>query len=144
MLRAKQGADLSGKVAAFASYGVVLRNVQWSWSGITPSGEVVVTLWIDEFNYRDTPATYSNQNSRDFQEWVSSLGNLERIENLKIARDKHAGIFRVIVIKAVSETTYPRTIAEAYPRHNIIMRLVEFDENTGKFKAELVENAHRT
>lgn len=132
---------MSGKVAAFAHYGVVLRNDQWSWSGRTPSGEVVVTLWRDEFNYRDKPVSYSTQNSQNLDQWVNRPGNQERIENLKWARDKNGGRFRVVIATAVDTAAEPRSIKEAYPQPKMIMQLLEFNEETGEFKAELVESA---
>jgi hypothetical protein len=129
---------MSGKVEAFAHYGVVLKNDVWSWSGVAPNGEVVLSLWKDQFNYRSKPISWSNENDPSFSEWKDSLGNIERIENLKIARNKAGGRFRVVVISAIDMEEYPRSIKDAYPRPNMIMKLTNFDETTGKFGAELV------
>ena len=133
---------MSGKVAAFASYHVTLTNEVWSWSGLTPQGEIVLSLWKEEFNFHDRPPTYSNYNDPDSMKWKDSLGNRERIEHLKIVRDKRGGIFRVVISSAVNFRDYPRKINEAYPKPNMTMRLVEFDEDTGQFKAEVLESAY--
>jgi hypothetical protein len=59
-----------------------------------------------------------------------------------MVRDKRGGIFCVVISSAVSYMDYPRKINEAYPKPNMTMRLVEFDEDTGQFKAEVLESAY--
>ena len=116
------------------------------WPSLTASRcgpyRVVLLSWKEEFNFHDRPPTYSNYNDPDSMKWKDSLGNRERIEHLKIVRDKRGGIFRVVISSAVNYRDYPRKINEAYPKPNMAMRLVEFDEDTGQFKAELLESAY--
>jgi len=78
---------MSGLVAAYARFGAVLRNPQWSWSARTANGAVVLTLWRDEFNYQTRPASYDLRGHPRLPEWSNRPGNRERIENLKWARD---------------------------------------------------------
>ena len=129
---------MSGKVAAFAFYGVKLTNDRQSWSGISPSGEVVVGLWLDEFNYKVKPAIYQPNPATNVV-WRDKYGNRERIEHLKRVRDSADRHFRVVVMKAVDEKTDPREVDEAYPRENMLMELIELDEDTGVFKAQLLK-----
>jgi hypothetical protein len=138
MLSGKQGHKMSGKVAAFAHYGVNLTNDRWSWSGISAGGEVVVGLWQDEFDYKTKPVSYQpNPKTNDI--WRNKPGNQERISHLIRAREIAGGKFRVVVMRAVDATADPREVSEAFPRDNMVMRLVELNEFTGDFVAHLVE-----
>ena len=128
---------MSGKMAAFRHYGVILRNEQWSWSGMTPDGEVVLALWQDEFHYEDSPVWYS-PNAETLHFWKDRPGNRERISNLIHAREHRGGRFRVVILKAVDTRTDPRKVDEAYPRLNMVMQLTELNEETGEFRAHLV------
>jgi len=131
---------VSGKVAAFAHYGVRLTNARQSWSGISPKGEVVVGLWRDEFDYKAKPVSYQpNPATNDI--WRQKPGNRERISHLIHARDMADGLFRVVVMTAGDTSADPREVAEAYPRENMTMRLVELNEATGEFRAHLVETS---
>lgn len=132
---------MPGKVAAFAHYGAVLNNVQWSWSAKTPSEEVVLTFWQDLFNYKTKPVSYSVFDDPTINDRKNSHGNIERIENLKWARDNCSGRLRVVVVNAVDPKASPRKIKSAYPRDNIIMKLIELNEETGEFRAEMLPSS---
>lgn len=132
---------MPGQVAAYRSFGATLTNERWSWSAITDVGEVILTLWKDELNYRTKPASYDLFGHPRLAEWTDRPGNRERIEHLKWARDRSGGRFRVVIATAVDEDANIREIAEAYPRPNIIMRLVDLDERTGEFRA-IMENSN--
>jgi len=41
-------------------------------------------------------------------------------------------------MRAVDEAANPREVAEAFPRDNLVMQLVQLDEETGVFRARLV------
>jgi hypothetical protein len=129
---------MSGPVAAYAHFGAVLRNPQWSWSARTKDGGVVLTLWKDEFNYKTKPVSYDLRGHPRLSEWIGRPGNRERIENLKWARDHSRGTFRVVIATAKDDTADPRQVAEAYPQTKMIMRLTDLDEETGEFRAEIV------
>lgn len=60
---------------------------------------------------------------------------LERIENLKWARDHCERLFRVVVTVAEDEAASPRKIRDAYPQERMIMKLVQLNEDTSEFRA---------
>lgn len=130
---------MSGKVKAFQHFGVTLKNEQWSWSGRNETGEVVLSLWTDEMNYKLKPPTYSIFNLKSLPDWKDKPGNKERINNLVWAKKNSGGIFNVVMCKAKIPITEPKIIDEAYPT-KLIMRLIDLNEITGEFTAELVEN----
>ena len=123
---------MSGKVQDYTHFGVTLKNEQWSWSGRTPDGRVVLSIWKDQIDYRTKPPRYNLFDHPRLSVWIDKPGNHERIENLKWARDKCEGKFHVVIITAKNTTVEPRKIDEAYPT-KLIMRLSDFDENTGEF-----------
>ena len=130
---------MSGKVQAFAHFGVILKNDQWSWSGRTSDGTVVVlTIWEDQINNKTKPRSYSLFGDPNLSDWIDRLGNRERIENLKWARDHCDGKFSVIIAKAKDTTARTREIAEAY-HTKMTMRLTDLNEETGEFSAEVVQ-----
>jgi hypothetical protein len=72
-------------------------------------------------------------------DWIDRLGNRERIENLKYARDHRGGLFRVVIMAAIDPAAEPRQIREAFPQPNMVWRLVALNEDTGEFRAEMVD-----
>jgi hypothetical protein len=122
------------KAAAFAQYGVSLKNERWSLSGVAPNGEVVIALWTEEFDYQSVPPRYSNKNGTAIWRWVMSKGNRERIEHLRLAREKCGGRFRVVIVEGTAGS-FPRIVREAHPRPGMRMILTEFNEATGEFVA---------
>jgi hypothetical protein len=83
--------------------------------------------------------TYDSFDLEGSGEWRSLPGNRERIEILKWARDRCDGLFRVVITVAKDVSAVPRSIIECFPKHNIVMRLLDLDENTGEFRAENVK-----
>jgi hypothetical protein len=60
-----------------------LKNDQWSWSGVSSDGKVVVlTIWKDEMNYKSKPPSYNLFGHPSLSDWQDRPGNRERIENL--------------------------------------------------------------
>jgi hypothetical protein len=123
------------KVAAFAALRAKLVNDRWGWSGLTEDGRVVLQLWQDRLKGR--PASYDTFNDPNRERWGKLPGNAARIEHLKIARDRWDGKFKVVVGIAKDIREIPRRTEEAFPS-KIEMRLVEFNEETGEFRAEQV------
>src|SRR6185295_15708127 len=103
---------MPGQVQAYAYFGATLKNERWSWSAIAPDGQVVLTLWKDEFNYKTRPWSYSVFGSPKLTKWKSRPGNRDRIEHLKYARDHSNGMFRVVIATAKRTTADVRQIAE--------------------------------
>jgi hypothetical protein len=130
---------MPGQVAAYSHFGITLKNDRWSWSGRTPDGSrVILTLWKDEIDYSSKPPMCNYFGHPKLSQWLNRAGNHERIENLKWARDHCGGLFGIVIATAVDVSAEPRKIADAYPT-TLRMRLVEFNEETGEFSAELVE-----
>lgn len=129
---------MAGKLthtAAFAHFGTVPRNVQWSWSARSDDGRtVVVTLWQDLFTRKDGRATYSRPAFAPDRKRPPGLKEL--IENLVWSRDHLNGRFNVIIAKAKDVNASPRSIDECFPT-KMIMRITHLDPETGAFTAEL-------
>ena len=122
----------------FEAFGVVPRNTRWSWSGRSPDGSrVVVRLWQDRFE--DGGRTYASWSSDNPGEWRTRPGFVELIENLTYARDHLDGIVSVIIAIAVDAEASPRSIRRSFPHPNLRMRVVDLDEEEGKFVLERVE-----
>jgi len=81
--------------AAFARYGAVLHNPQWSVSAWTPSGELVVSLWDHHFRKGAPPGMMDFADSLD--RW-SGHGNKEFRENVAKAYAARSSV-RLVVVK---------------------------------------------
>jgi hypothetical protein len=125
---------------AFAYFdGARGRNPRWSWSARSPDGRtVVLTLWEDHISDDGTTIRVDTFGRGQQRQWTSKLGNKERIENLVHARNHCGGLFRVVMITAKDRTARPRSIAKRYPHPTLVMKLTDFDETTGDFRAESV------
>lgn len=128
---------MSGKVKAFAHFGVKLTNDVWSWSGQAPDGRIVLTIWTDEMNYKTSPPSCSCFGHPQLSEWSVRPGNRERIEHLRYAREFRQGRFSVVMVKAKDTAASVRSIDEAYPT-DLVMRLKDLNEETGEFSAEVI------
>lgn len=130
-----------GKVKAFAHFDVSLKNDRWSWSGKTVDGKaVVLQLWRDILNDQTTPKSYDVFGDPRLPEWIKKHGNTERIKDIKWAIERCDGNFRVVIGHAKDVTIGVRRTAAACPQPNLIMKIVKFNENTGEFRAEAVED----
>lgn len=122
---------------SFERLGTVPKNKRWSWSGRSADGKKVsVTLWQDLF--QNGTMIYQSTATGTEEGWVGSNGHLELIENLVWARDHLEGEVSVIIAVAKDKTASPRSIAECFPQPNLIMRVIEFDENSGDFTLERI------
>jgi hypothetical protein len=136
ILDGKHGCCMAGKAEAFSHFGVSAKNDRWSWSARSADGKtVVVTFWKDRFDYKTNPVSYSTFGLDTLPDWIDSLGNRERIENLKWARANCDGILRVVITEAIDVRASPRQIANAYPQERLLMKLVALNEATGEFSA---------
>jgi hypothetical protein len=104
-----------GQVAAFAHFGITLKNDRWSWSGRSPDGKVVLTIWRDEIDNKSKPPRCNFFGHPRLSQWRNRPGNHERIENLKWAREHCDGLFGLVLVSAVDLNAEPRKVAEAYP-----------------------------
>jgi hypothetical protein len=131
---------MTGLAEAFRAFGAEGRNPRWSWSARSPDGRVVMTFWKDQLNYSSNPISYSNFGSPTLGQWKDRLGNQERIENLKWARDRCEGLMQVVIIEAVDSNAQPREIAKSFPQKRLRMKLTALNEETGEFSAVNVGN----
>lgn len=117
---------------AFEYFGVVPRNIRWSWSGRSADGSVVaVRLWQDRFE--DKGQIYRGWSDDVPGEWKSRPGFVELIDNLSHALTHLDGVVRVILLIAKDKTATPRSIERSSPHPNLKMRVVELDEDAGTF-----------
>lgn len=128
------------KTEAFAEYGTVCGNTRWSWSGRSPDGQTVaLTFWTDGFeDFKARPIVYDDTGWNDTAV-ASRLGNHERMENIRWTREHLGGVVRVVMARAKDVNAQPREIDECWPNPNLIMRIIDFDEDTGEWRAESVE-----
>jgi hypothetical protein len=126
---------MTGLAEAFGAFGAKGKNSRWSWSARTADGKVVMTFWKDQMNYSSEPISYSTFGGPNLALWKDRLGNQERIDNLKWARDNCSGLMHVVIIEAVDEQAQPRSIARSFPHKRLLMKLIELNEETGEFSA---------
>jgi hypothetical protein len=94
-----------------------------------------MTFWKDQLDYSSDPISYSNFGSPTLGQWKDRLGNQERLENLKWARDHCGGLMHVVIIEAIDQSAQPREIARSFPQKRLRMKLTNLDEETGEFSA---------
>jgi hypothetical protein len=79
---------------AFAQYGAILRNVQWSVSAWAPNGALVVSLWEHHRRKKPAPGTLEFEGSAN--RWKGP-GNKEFRENVAKAFEYQSNVCLVIV-----------------------------------------------
>jgi len=133
------GAQMAGNHSkAFEYFGVVPKNIRWSWSGRSPDGSTVaVRLWQDRFE--DGAKTYRSWTTDVPGSWKSRPGFVELIDNLVFARDHLDGVVSVILLIAKDKKAVPRSIERSSPAPNLKMRVVDLDEEEGTFRLERVD-----
>jgi hypothetical protein len=120
----------------FKELGATLKNPRTSWSAISDDRKtVILTMWKDQLDYTSRPIVYDVFNRADLPNWTNSLGNRERIEHLRWAKENCDGWFRVIITVAKDVNAKTREIERCYPLKDWWMRLIELNEKTGEFRA---------
>ncbi len=123
---------------AFEFFGVVPKNIRWSWSGRSPDGSVVaVRLWQDRFE--SGGKIYRSWSSDRPGEWKSRPGFVELVENLVHARDHLNGVLSIIILVAKDKGAVPRSIDRSFPHPKLKMNVVELDEHEGTFVLERID-----
>ena len=122
---------------AFRTYGVTLRNPRWSWSGQADDGRVVLALWSDRFSRKTQPITYDGSiDARD--QGINKNGRSERARYLQAVWDSPDRLFDVVmVVKQDGPADAPHRVADAIPKPNMRMRLIDLNDD-GAFFAEMV------
>jgi hypothetical protein len=108
----------------FAQRGVALTNKRWSWGGFDRDGKVHLNMWADRFEGGQYvfPPNRGTKNSRN-----------ELITLIKHALEHNDGRFGAVMSRAEDVRAMPRKVASS--RSVPDMRVIEFDEHTGAFKA---------
>jgi hypothetical protein len=114
----------------YAHFGITVSDPRKAWSRQGNDGTVVVTLWSDLFKDTDRNK-YSNFDTFK-PSGIERTENKNRMEHLKYARDKQAGIFQSIVVTPKDSSRTETVKREIGPP----MRLTQLDEDTGEFSAE--------
>ena len=129
-----------GKQDAFDRYGAKFRNIRWSWAGKAPDDSLVaLTFWKDRLVYDKATKSFTyDDRQRITDEDIDANGNVERKEYIRLALDRLDGIVHVVIAVAENVTARPRKAVDIYPAPGLKMRIMEFDETTGEFKAESV------
>lgn len=118
---------------AFAHFHASPASRQ-SWSALSRDRTtVVVTMWEDLI----VNGVYDVFTHSDLPRWRNTLGNRERIANLKFARDNCNGLFKVIRLVAQDPTRYPRSVLYATPDQRTWI-LTSLDEQTGQFRVNAI------
>ena len=81
---------------AFAKYGAVLSNRQWSFSAIAPDGALVISCWQHKIKTAEGLWRYSDCLSRFKQS--NAAGRNEFIKHLRQAYDEKLRVRLIIVI----------------------------------------------
>jgi len=123
---------------AFEYFGVVPKNIRWSWSGRSPDGQVVaVRLWQDRFE--DKGRLYRSWRDDEPGAFKSRPGFTELLQNLAFARDQLEGVVSVILLVAKDKAAMPRSIERSSPAPNLKMRVIELDQAEGTFLLERID-----
>lgn len=123
----------------FDFYNVKPDNPRWSWSARSEDGKVVVlTLWQDKFSRKGGIMVYEDIVDEAPKDWSSFPGNAERLRNLEWAREHCNGDFRVVIAIPKDRNAPIRKISECFPKPELRMRIVDWDEETGSFRAVAV------
>jgi hypothetical protein len=121
----------------FNFFGVVPKNIFWSWSGRSADGKnVAVTLWQDRFEEKGR--LYPSWQTDVPGEWKSRPGFVELIENLATAREQANGVVHVIIARAKDPKASPRSIARCFPHPTLKMRVAELNTDEGTFLLERI------
>jgi len=125
---------------AFAEFGAKATNPRQTWSARNEADKIVVlTMWADSFDPAPGSA-FSSFNHPSLAHWQNARGNKDRIKNLKFAQEHCGGLFRVVVVIAKDVGAMPRTALNLCPHPTKVMRITDFNPNTGEFSAVSVES----
>lgn len=119
---------------AFRAFGITLDNVNWSLSGVSADGSmVVVSLWRDELKWPSGSLVYDKPNTQD---WKDGPGKRRFFEHLQFAIDHCDGLVHIVV--SVRDPYDPVRTIDCYPRPNVVMRVGHLDVSQCAFRLEQV------
>jgi hypothetical protein len=124
------------RTAAFASYGIVLRNVLWSLSGISEDPPTVaVSLWDSEFSEVDGKRVYDRPAWAD---WYKGPGKTHLFKDLDWAREHCDGKVKIVLATRKDADRDPVQATQSRADHDLIMRVTHMDPEIGAFRLEEV------
>ena len=120
---------------AFRSLGADTNN-KFAWSAQSPDGAItVLTLWEDEIDDDGVTVRADFFNHPKLQTWVNQRGNFARRRHLQSVWDGDRK-FKVVMLRARDIDETPRKAALRWPDEKLEMALLDFDPETGAFRAE--------
>jgi hypothetical protein len=123
---------------AFGFFDTKRRNTRLDLSARNEAGKtVVLALWRDRLDYSKPPAVSyrPHRAGTEVADWINMPANRARLADLQWAREHCEGCFRVVIIETTDPAAEPRVISGASPQKMMVMKLTEFDEETGEFTA---------
>jgi hypothetical protein len=126
-----------GKVEAFACFGVTLKNIRSSWSGIstgtttTPAETKVFTAWGDDYSRDKASGKYAYRAHWNAG-WQDKAGGSEMKPLLEHALSTAEPV-RLVYIEAADWNESPLRVKYAKPLDNQWYRVTRFDPATGEF-----------
>jgi hypothetical protein len=121
---------------AFGSYGIVLRNINWSLSGQSEDGQTVaVSIWQDELTGGAGELIYDRPSWGD---WYDGPGKRFFFEHLAWARDNCGGIVRIVLSVRKPGDQEPVQVSGCHAAPDLFMRVTHMDPEKGAFRLEQV------
>jgi hypothetical protein len=125
------------RTAAFASYGIVLRNVAWSLSGRSEDGQIVaVSIWESDLSGGIGKRVFDRP---DWGDWYNGSGKKYLFEDLAWACDHRDGIVNIVLATHKEGNLDPVQASQSRADHNLIMRVTHTDPEIGAFRLEEVQ-----
>jgi hypothetical protein len=122
----------------FGHFGAVCASRRFSRSAISQDGQtVVVAVWDDELERAGDHIVYETRYRPTLKGKLRGVDS-EWIANIKWARARCASLVRVVILTAEDSQANPRTVRYCYPDDSLVMRITNFDNRTGEFRAESV------
>ena len=144
------------KKQAFTYFNLAQRNPVWSWSAISEDLRppsyfnnliaheaklVGITLWVDQMSPNDEMIWEYDNFYKNTELWENLPGNQDRKEHIQYCIDHCNSLFRTIMIipekKGVFDET--REIKNAKPFDAAWFKILEFNPDTGEFKAKSIK-----
>jgi hypothetical protein len=126
------GAKCRSLTAAYAAFGISVRNPRTAWSAQGSDGRVVLALWANLF---DAHRRVYVDDAPDYDRWKTTAGNKRRLEHLQYVLDHNDGRFDSIIVTRGEKSINSIAEREIGPP----MRLVSFSPRTGRFQAERMQ-----
>jgi len=120
---------------AFNHLGANARD-KFAWSAQSDDRTItVLTLWQDEVTDDGHTVIANHMGSPTLHLWITSPRNRRRIRHLQDVWNGDR-TFRVVMLQAKNDKAVPRSPKRRWPDEALIMTLLDFNPDTGEFRAE--------